>query len=99
MKTHRQFGESRHVKVSQAQGRGLLLVALIVGLSAWPAVSNGQTSSAGPGTNEVWIEQIEGGGMIEVRPAGATTWISTVTNQGLHSYDHVRTGPNTRATL
>jgi tetratricopeptide (TPR) repeat protein len=52
---------------------------------------------AGTSTNEIRIIELQG--QVEVSPAGATTWVLTQTNQVLHPFDRVRTGPNSRMAL
>lgn len=38
-------------------------------------------------------------GVVEVLPSGMAAWVPAHTNQILHSYDHLRTGANSRAVL
>ncbi len=48
-------------------------------------------------TNEIRIVELEG--VVEISPAGAKTWVLTQTNQVLHPFDRLHTGPNSRVAL
>ena len=73
------------------------LAAVFAGLAIWVAPSVAQSVAADAGTNEIRIVALQG--MVEISPAGATTWVLTQTNQVLHPSDKLRTGPNSRVTL
>ena len=97
MQTQRQIHPSGHVRVCLAHRWGVRLVAVLFGLMAALEVSNGQSSAAGPGTNDIWIvEQI---GLVEVLVPDSTVWISTTTNQVLGPRFRVRTGLHAKAVL
>src|ERR1035438_5931930 len=48
-------------------------------------------------TNDIRLIELQG--KVEMSPAGATAWVLTQTNQILHAFDRLRTGPNSRAAL
>src|SRR5438093_585903 len=76
-------------------GRGILMAAIV----AWLCVpaATAQSASDGRETNEIRLLELQG--TVEISPAGATTWVLTQTNQLLHPFDRLRTGPNSRAVL
>ena len=68
--------------------RGILLVASIA--------SRATPVWAGT-TNEIRIVELQG--TVELSPKGATTWVLTQTNQIVHPFDRLRTGPDSRVAL
>src|SRR5262249_42690264 len=76
--------------------RGLPAIIL-----AWLAIgaepSRAQSASSSGGTNEIRIIELQA--TVEISPARSTTWILTQTNQVLHPFDRLRTGPHSRVAL
>ena len=73
------------------------LAAVCAGLAIWIAASVAQSGTADSRINEIRIVALQR--LVEISPAGATTWVLTQTNQVLHPSDKLRTGPNSRVTL
>ena len=48
-------------------------------------------------TNDIRIVELQG--VVELSPKGATTWVLTQTNQIVHPFDRLRTGPDSRVAL
>src|SRR5437899_2610985 len=78
-------------------GRTIALAAIFGCLATWTEISSAQSSTTSQVTNEIRIAELQG--RVEVSPAGATTWVLTQTNQILHPFDRLRTGPNSRVAL
>ena len=87
----------QQLNFSPTSGRKILLVANFGLLATLAGMFCAQSATAGPVTNEILIAELQG--TVEVFPAGATTWVLTQTNQILHPFDRLRTGPNSRAAL
>jgi tetratricopeptide (TPR) repeat protein len=56
-----------------------------------------QPSAPAQETNEIRI--VDAQNVVEISPRYATTWVLTRTNQVLHPYDRLRTGPDSRVAL
>jgi Tfp pilus assembly protein PilF len=98
MQTQRQIGGSRHLNTCQAQGRGVLLVAVLGALSTLGGLSNAQNPGAPRDAQKIHLYQIEGGA-VSVLKSGATGWLATQVEQDLDPGDRVQTGLHTRAAL
>jgi Flp pilus assembly protein TadD len=69
----------------------VFLIASLGWIALWAEPASAQTNDA--------IRIVELGGMVEILPHGATTWVLTQTHQQLHALDHVRTGTNSSVGL
>src|SRR6476661_5047908 len=98
MRTQRKIGGSRHLNTCQAQGRGVLLVAVLGALSMSVGSSNAQNSEAARDPHKIHLYQIEGG-VVSVLKTGATGWLATQVEQDLDPGDRVQTGLHTHAAL
>ncbi len=67
------------------------------GFLACAGVSSAQPAAAGGLTNEIRIVELQG--TAEFAPPATSTWKPAQTNQVLHPFDRLRTGPNSRAAL
>jgi outer membrane receptor protein involved in Fe transport/Flp pilus assembly protein TadD len=76
-------------------GREILWIALLGCLLSCLTVNCG--TARAQSTNRIWIVEAEG--KVEVSPVGAATWVLTQTNQDLHPFDRVRSGPNSRMSI
>src|SRR5207244_1178015 len=78
-------------------GRGLLTAAIIGCLDIFIRLASAQPGAPAQETNDIRLLELQG--TVEISPAGARTWVLTQTNQLLHPFDRLRTGPNSRALL
>jgi tetratricopeptide (TPR) repeat protein len=77
---------------------GARLVGVVVlSLAVWARPASAQSTAGSADAEAVRILGYEGG--IQLKPAGATTWVLTTTNQPLHASDRFRTLSNSRAWL
>ena len=73
------------------------MTVVMGGFLACAGVSSAQPAAAGGLTNEIRIVELQG--TAEFAPPATSTWKSAQTNQVLHPFDRLRTGPNSRAAL
>ncbi len=88
MSRNRNNCQGRKLKTFVNILRGILLVASIA--------SRATPIWAGT-TNDIRIVELQG--TVELSPKGATTWVLTQTNQIVHPFDRLRTGPDSRVAL
>ena len=98
MRTHRQTGGRRPVKICPTQGREVLLAALLGALSMWSGFSQAQTTGGTKDPTSIHLQQIEGG-VVSISRKGATSWVATQVEQELAPGDRLQTGAHTRAAL
>ncbi len=72
---------------------------MLLGVCICNLTSFGQTNSTSPGLIASRIRIAELQGQVEISLAGTTSWTAGTTNQALHSFDRLRTGPNSRVAL
>ena len=95
-----QITEANSMKLFPAAARKMLLAVILAIIATSAASSQAQPASgnqAANATNDIRILELQG--TVEVSPAGAATWVLTQTNQVIHPFDRLRTGPNSRVTL